>query len=573
MVTIPRSSALTTITVKTNGTALPGAYHVVAVEIQRELDRVTSARLVLQDGDVAEQSFPASEGPDLVPGAEIEIDAGYDRDESRLFKGVITRQRIEVGRRGDSFLHLEAKDPAFRATVARRSRTFSDQSDADVIAEVLAVEGVTVEIEPGEAQPQIVQHQVSDWDFALQRAEATGLVADCDGGRVRFFAPDLGQSPAATFEFGRDLHRVDLELDAESQLSAVEVGAWSPADQELLLAEADGLPSPADGGTPDLAGVAGARDALRHAGARDQADLDGWARARLARSRLAAIRGVVEVQGTAVPEPGAVIELKGLGGRFTGPALVSGVRHELGRGDWMTTLQIGLDPRRFHERRPLAAAPAAAGRIPPVHGLQIGVVTALEDPDGEDRVQVRLPTANESEGVVWARLAAFDAGGDRGAVFRPEIGDEVLLGFVDADPRDPVAIGGLHSSARPAPLPGDDDNHRKGYVSRAGMRLLFDDDRPSVTVETPGGAVLRLDDDAGRVELTDQNGNSVKMDGSTLEISAAADLKIAATGNVTIEGVNIDLKASAAATVEGSASATLESGAQTTVKGALVMIN
>jgi len=571
---MPRSSALTTFTVKAGGSPLPGSFRIVAIDIQRELDRVTSARLVLQDGNAAEQSFAASEAAELVPGAEIEIDGGYDRTETRLFKGVVTRQRIEVGRRGDSFLHVEAKDPVFRATLARRSRTFTELSDADVIAQVLAVEGVSVEIESGETEPQLVQHQVTDWDFALQRAGALGLVCDCDGGQLRCFTPDLGQQAAATFEFGRDLHRIDLELDAESQFAAVEAGAWSPADQELLLGEAEEAASPADAGTPELAAVGGAKDAPRHAGARGQAALDGWAAARLVRSRLAAIRGIVEVQGTEVPVPGALVELKGVGARFTGLAFVSGVRHEIGRGDWMTTLQLGLDPRRLHERRPQAAAPAAAGRIPPVAGLQIGVVSALEgDPAGEDRIEVRLATVSESDGLVWARIAAFDAGGDRGAVFRPEIGDEVVLGFIDADPRDPVVLGALHSSAKPAPIPGSDDNHEKGYVSRAGMKLVFDDDKPRVTVETPGGALLTLDDDAGTLELKDQNGNAVKMDSSTLEITAVADLKIKASGNVTIEGVNIDVKASAAATLQGSASAKLESSGQATVKGAVVMIN
>lgn len=571
---LPRSSSLTTFTVKTNGTALPGTFRVVAIDIQRELDRVTSARLVLQDGSAAEQTFPASEAAELVPGAEIEIDGGYDRTETRLFKGVVTRQRIEVGRRGDTFLHVEAKDPVFRATLARRSRTFTELSDADVIAQVLAVEGVTVEIESGETAPQLVQHQVTDWDFALQRAGALGLLCDCDGGQLRFFTPDLGQAAVATFAFGRDIHRLDLELDAESQFAAVEAGAWSAADQELLLGEAEEAASSADAGTPDLAAVGGATDAPRHAGARGQAALDGWAAARLVRSRLAAVRGVVEVQGSELPLPGTLVELQGLGARFTGKAFVSGVRHELGRGDWMTTLQLGLDPRRLDERRPQAAAPAAAGRIPPVAGLQIGVVSALEgDPAGEDRIEVRLVTVSETDGLVWARIAAFDAGGERGAVFRPEIGDEVVLGFIDADPRDPVVLGALHSSAKPAPIAGADDNHQKGYVTRAGMKLLFDDDKPSVTVETPAGALLVLDDDAGTLELKDQNGNAIKMDRSSLEITAVADLKLKAGANLTIEGVNMNLKASASAALEGSASAKLESGGQATVKGAVVMIN
>src|SRR3712207_7362438 len=54
----------------------------------------------------------------------------------------------------------------------------------------------------------------------------------------------------------------------------------------------------------------------------------------------------------------------------------------------------------------------------------------------------------------------------------------------------------------------------RSYVSRSGMKLVFDDDQPSVTIETPGGAKLTLDDKGKLVELTDQNGNSIKMDSS-----------------------------------------------------------
>lgn len=569
-----RSTGLTTFTVRSNGVPLPGTFRIVAIDIRRELDRVPTAQLIVQDGDAAAQTFSVSEGAELAPGAAIEIDAGYDREEELLFKGIVTRQRIEAGRRGATLLHVDVRHAVSAATAGRRSRTFTDSSDADVIADLLGAGGLTVEIEPTEVQPQIVQHQVTDWDFALQRSGALGLVCDCDGDTVRFFRPDLSKAAEVTFAYGRDLHRMELELDAESQLAAVEAGVWSPSDQELLLAEAEDAPSPADAATPGLHDVLDARETPRHAGARDQPAADAWAAARLERSRLAAVRGIVEVQGTAEAVPGAIVELKGLGERFNGSAFVSGVRHELGRGDWMTTVQIGLDPRLYHERRRQAAAPPAAGRIPPVSGLQIGLVSALGgDPAGEDRIEVRLVAVTETEGLVWARIAALDAGPDRGAVFRPEIGDEVVLGFLDDDPRDPVVLGALHSSARAAPIPGADDNHQKGYVTRSGMRLLFDDETTKVTVETPGGAVLTLDDGEGSVTLTDQNGNSLKMEASTLELSATKDMKLKAGRNISIEGLGVDLKASSALSVEGSGSAELKSGGQTVVKGSIVMIN
>jgi len=567
----PRTTSLATFTLKSNGTPVPGTFRIVALEIQRELNRVPSARVVLHDGDAARQNFPISEGPELAPGAEIEIGGGYNRQETRLFKGVVTRQRIEAGRGRDTFLHIEAKDPLFRATLARQSVAFVDSSESDFIRASLGGFIRQVEIPDTPVVEAVTLHQTTAWDFAVQRAEAQGMVCDTDGETLRFFEPDPGQSPAATFAFGQHIHRMDLEQDAETPFAGVSFSAWNPADQELTNADADTAPAAVGDSAAELSAVADATAEPLTAAALDENAVDTSARARLTRSRLASLRGIIEVQGAGDVVPGQVIALEGMGSRFSGRGFVSGVRHEIGRGDWMTSIQVGLDPRMHYQRRPFAAAPAAAGEIPPVHGLHIGVVSALEgDPAGEDRIEVRVET---NRSVVWARIAAFDAGSDRGGVFRPEIDDEVVMGFLDNDPRHPVVLGALHSSAHPAPIPGSDDNHQKGYVTRAGMKLVFDDDKPSVTVETPGGAKLVLDDDTAKVELVDQNGNMVTMESSGLTLEAAADLTIKAGGNISIEGVNVDVQASASATVNGSASATLEASGQTTVKGAVVMIN
>ena len=86
--------------------------------------------------------------------------------------------------------------------------------------------------------------------------------------------------------------------------------------------------------------------------------------------------------------------------------------------------------------------------LPAANGLQIGVVTALEDdPQGDDRIKCRLPMVGAGEEGLWARLATLDAGDGRGTYFRPEIGDEVVVGFLDDDPRNPVILGMCHSSA------------------------------------------------------------------------------------------------------------------------------
>jgi Rhs element Vgr protein len=570
-----RSTALTTFTVKVGGAALPETYRIIAIDIAREMGRVPTAQIVLQDGDVAAQTFAASEGADLVPGTEIEILGGYEREETRLFKGIVTRQRIEAPRRGDTRLHVEAKHPAVKMTLGRRSRTWTDSSDLDAMGALAQSHGIALDGEAGPIAGQIVQHQVSDWDFVVQRAEQTGkLVLATDDG-LSLVAPPASGAADATLAFGQGVFALDLELDGGGQLAAVEAGAWSPADQGLLTAEADDAPAPGPGNLPgaELGAIGGVTAGLRHPGARDQAALDGWAAAAMLRNRLSAIRGTVQIQGTADAKPGGLVDLQGMGARYNGLAFVAGVRHQLGRGDWTTTVQVGLDPR-FHHERFRTAAPGAAGRIPPVSGLQVGVVSALEgDPQGEDRIEVRLAAVSEDEGLVWARIAAFDAGGDRGAVFRPEIGDEVVLGFLDDDPRDPVVLGAMHSSAHAAPIPGSDDNHEKGYVSRSGMKLLFNDELTAVQLETPAGNKLLLSEDEGGIVLEDQSGNSIRMTSDGIELSSARDLKLSATGDLTLEGVNVSFKAQAQATVEGSAGAALKSSGQVEVNGSLVRIN
>ena len=96
-------------------------------------------------------------------------------------------------------------------------------------------------------------------------------------------------------------------------------------------------------------------------------------------------------QGIASVKPGVIVELAGLGRRFNGKVLVSGVRHEfsLVQG-WKTHVQFGgVD---LEAASKAAGKAAAASLLPSVAGLQIGIVTSNEDdPDNEHRVRVRLP--------------------------------------------------------------------------------------------------------------------------------------------------------------------------------------
>jgi uncharacterized protein involved in type VI secretion and phage assembly len=180
---------------------------------------------------------------------------------------------------------------------------------------------------------------------------------------------------------------------------------------------------------------------------------------------------------------------------------------------------------------------------------------------------------NSQEQGIWCRLATLDAGENRGSFFLPEIGDEVLVGFINEDPNNAVIVGMLNSSAKPAPLKAEDANNIKGFVTRSEMKFLFDDEKKSVTIETPAGKKVIIDEDAGEITLQDENSNTLKMNKDGISIESGKDLIMKATGDVTIEGMNIEITGQAEVKASGNAGTEVSSSATTTIKGSIVQIN
>ncbi len=223
--------------------------------------------------------------------------------------------------------------------------------------------------------------------------------------------------------------------------------------------------------------------------------------------------------------------------------------------------------------------PLAGAMLPAIQGLHIGIVTRLEnDPDGEHRIMVRLPIIDQQEEGIWCRVCTLDAGNNRGTFFRPEINDEVIVGFLNNDPRHAVVLGMCNSSSKPAPLTAADDNHEKGYVSRSDMKVLFNDDKKTISIETPAGNKLLLSEEDTAIKIEDQNGNKINMDTSGITEESSADMVLKITsgkieikdagGNqVIIEAGGVTVQSASKVTISGG---TIElTGGQLTVNAAM----
>ena len=577
---IASNTDLVTFTVKIDGKAVSRNYRILQVFVSHELNRLPTAIIVIADGDPATQDFMVSNSADFIPGKYIKIQAGYHSIEETIFDGVIIKHGIKVKESKPSFLFVECKDVAYKMTIGRKNRSFDDSTDSDLITEILVEYGLAIDVDPtSDTHEKIIQYNVTDWDLINMRAEMNSLFVNVNDGQVEVKKLNTAQPPVTTLSYGANIIEVEAEIDSRSQFHGMKAQSWDSAGQEMVEMESATSTGtqPGNLGNDDLANVAGLDFLmLRHSGQISDKELKAWSEAMLNRSRMEKSVGKIRIQGRSGIRPGHVVALQGLGNRFNGNALISAVSHRIYGGNWFTYLVYGIKFETFaqHFKDNLLEIPAA-GLIPSVSGLQAGIVTVLEnDPKSEFRIKVKLPAISPDEEGLWARIALPDAGKDRGFMFMPEIGDEVIVGFMNEDPRNPVILGMLHSSVKPAPFSATDSNNQKAMVTRSGIKISFDDDKKSVEISTPAGYIFHLDEDQKEILLEDANRNKIKMNSDGITLESGKDVIIKATsGNVTIDGINITQKAMAEIKLEGSAGLEAKSSGVTVIKGSLVRIN
>jgi uncharacterized protein involved in type VI secretion and phage assembly len=196
-------------------------------------------------------------------------------------------------------------------------------------------------------------------------------------------------------------------------------------------------------------------------------------------------------------------------------------------------------------------------------GVAIAEVVGNQDTTGLGRVQLRLPWLPGYQ--PWARVAVPSAGQNRGTYFIPQVGDEVLVAFNHGDVREPYVIGSLWN--------GRDRPPRTALLDPQSKRVI----------RTPAGHEVEFDDTEQSISVVSASGQKIVIDPDQIELSAgsgAARLKLTTSGEVTIEGTKVTLKATASVEVKGSTvdvsadgNATLKGSGLCTVQGGLVKIN
>jgi uncharacterized protein involved in type VI secretion and phage assembly len=235
----------------------------------------------------------------------------------------------------------------------------------------------------------------------------------------------------------------------------------------------------------------------------------------------------------------------------------------------------------------------------PVAETQIAQVLKNDDEEKMGRVKVQM-LWQKADGLStdWIRVMTPDAGSgndgkNRGLVTIPEVGDQVMVGFRYNDPDRPFVLGSVFTGKTGEG--GGDKNEIKSFTTYTGSTVKFEKDKISIIdakkkskILFDGEGKLKIESDE-EINLTcGQSSISLKKDGTieikgkeiTVDASSKATVKAmsgvdinSTGGDVKVQGLNTEVSGQIGAKVSGNATAELSAGGQTTVKGAVVMIN
>jgi uncharacterized protein involved in type VI secretion and phage assembly len=487
---------------------------------------------------------------------------------------------------GGSVAVIRGYDVAHRLRRGRRTASYNDMTDGDVVRQVARRAGLQVGTvdDDGPTHEHVAQLNSTDWDFLLARGRETGHEVVVQDGKVHWRTPAPAQDAPDAVEgyddpserlqltLGTNLVSLRPRLSASDQVPEVVVRGWDMKAKQAVVgrAEASSREAGAAVGPGELAQTF---DVPTHTVVDRPVTEQGVADATASACAEALASAHAEAEGIALGDPrlqaGAAVVLAMAGWPYDGKYVVTSARHVFDASGYRTHLSCsGRNDRSLWGLVARGGGGAATSRAsgPPVPGVVVAVVTANDDPDSLGRVKVKFPWLADDYESWWVRTASLGAGLDRGAVWLPEVNDEVLVAFEHGDTRSPVVVGYLWNGVDKPPL-GDglvDGTtgavKRRGFVSRKNHRLVFlDDDGDSGIALLTGDDKLKLSLDSTATTIT------VKADGS-VEISGSQGVKITSDGAISIQaGSTLELKGKSGVTIDG--------GPKVDIDGSVIQLN
>jgi uncharacterized protein involved in type VI secretion and phage assembly len=541
----------------------------VSLSIDQQFGEHHQFRLVL-DYDALKHGFlsnPLEQIALIGKWVHIELQQGNDSGHAYEFKGVIdyTANEGQDGKHG--YLIVAGKSPTVLLERGKRLDIFSNMTLQKVfenVTEGIINKSLSLVNRPTYESPVpfLMQYYESDWEF-LQRLSAI------TGETLYYTGYDL--------VFGMHKDFPDVKLAYDREITNIRFNSRLENNTFInyqYLAEQDEF---IEQQSPDK--IENANEYVDSAAERSRQTIDAKRPVRtpvslpvedtgsliemIGHKKVETASQTISVTGiskTCHPRIGRIIKInipEGLSeASELGAYRVVKVRHEIDRNHRyqceFEAIPVGL---KYH--------PTPKIQMPVAHSIQ-AQVTGNDDPQGLGRVQVEFPFARDMRSEIWLRVMVPDAGSsdevakNRGFVFIPEKGDQVMIGFEFGDPNRPYVMGSMFHGKNTQG--GGDGNNLKTIITKTGHTIEFDDNDGSmgITVKDKNGNEIHLDTKGKNIEITAPetitlNAKNVNINadesivshaGETINMTAEKQIECIAGDEFTLLSKNIYTKAS-----------------------------
>jgi phage protein D len=529
----------------------------------RDAERQVLAQAKVKIGSKVKISAPALGGTKaemLIAGEVTALEAEYDSGGSRaIVRGYDASHRLHRGRETQTYRNVKYSDIA--QTIASRH-----------------------DLQPGTiddskaTHDHVSQANLSDWDFLASLGGEIGFEVTVSDGKLSFRKPtpsseapgqgDFQSSNPLQLVFGQDLIEFRPRVSSAEQVKEVKVRGWDPKAKQVLIGSAPASTSSASVPTNPafMAEKFGSRTyTLVDRPLSTQSQVDAAAHAGAVQIGSAAAEAEGLARGNPKLKAGQAVSVSVVAADFVGRYTLTHTRHVFDAHGYRTQFTVsGRQNRSLFGLVSAGSNGGGAGGGPPIFGVVVGIVTNNDDPDQLSRVKLKFPWLSDSYESDWARITQLGAGQRGGAVFIPEVNDEVLVAFEFGDVSHPYVVGSLYNG-KDKPSVGSSlfsggKVKRSGFVSRKGHRLLFFDDAGK------SGIALISSDNKVRVAL--------KETGPEIHIYCEGKVTIESQGDMKLSSkAGLDIEAGGQMQIKGDGGVKVNSSAVVEVKGQLIKLN
>ena len=475
-----------------------------------------------------------------------------------IFVGVVTN--VQLHREGSDFgcIIVSGYSATYRMETAHSCFSWNDRTIGDVVKKLCEQAKVQLELNPAfkETKDFICQYEESDFDFIRRLAHQYQEWMYFDGTKLIFGKPRKLADP--------------IRLEYGTTLSSLDIGLQTLARSEQVFSYHSGADREMQRMTPDLAyghdKLAGeafraslgmfSKPARQHALPRisNETELVNYM-GRKQSAETAETHYITAESQVPTLRVGSVISLYSsflervgnLSEESLGNFIIIEITHEVSQGSYYKNRFKAIPAT-------IKALPSPKVRMP-LAETQMATVLSNADPEGKGRVRVRMNWQTDGMQTGWVRVMTPDGGSssdvksNRGFVFIPEVGDQVLLGFRHGDPARPYVMGSLFNGT--TGRGGLEGNHMKSLTTRSGHTIKLNDSLSSLGIT-----------------IKDIKGNSIHIDsvGDDIIINAKRNITINAGETFTVNCKNANILAEESINMNAEQDITSVSGESTSIQ-------